>query len=258
MRPGSTTARHDTRQRQRGSGPQDRRVRRQAGPVPRRARRPCEPGPIAAWIAENEAEKASYALVTRRYTPRHRITEAEIKAIVDKLAGIALVLQDADPDDKVEVCRQLGLKLRYHPGRRLWKPRSRLLIRISTVSEDRHAPYVHERHCPDQGVFAYCRRCAMSGGDRVIRWSTTFAVIGVAVASYARTAWPALMTPWVADAPAQPRPHQPPDTGRHGCPVTSWVNKTVQSQIGFGVAQRLALVRVGRPLPRGNSSSRRT
>ena len=54
------------------------------------------------------------------------------------------------------------------------------------VSEDRLAPYVHDRHRPDHGVFA-CR-CPMSGGDRVIRWSAALAVLGVAavaaVASY--------------------------------------------------------------------------
>jgi hypothetical protein len=38
---------------------------------------------------------------------------------VDKLADIALVLRDADPDDKAEIFRQLGLKLTYHPGRQL-------------------------------------------------------------------------------------------------------------------------------------------
>ena len=47
------------------------------------------------------------------------MTEAEIKAIVDKLADIARVLHDADPEDKGEIFRQLGLKLTYHPGRRL-------------------------------------------------------------------------------------------------------------------------------------------
>jgi hypothetical protein len=36
------------------------------------------------------------------------MTEAEIKTIVGKLADIARVLQDADPDDKAEVFRQLG------------------------------------------------------------------------------------------------------------------------------------------------------
>lgn len=47
------------------------------------------------------------------------MSEAEIKAIIDKLTDIARVLQDADPDDKSEIFRQLGLKLTYHPGRQL-------------------------------------------------------------------------------------------------------------------------------------------
>jgi site-specific DNA recombinase len=47
------------------------------------------------------------------------MTEAEIRAIVDKLADIAAVLHDADPGDKGEIFPQLGLKLTYHPGRRL-------------------------------------------------------------------------------------------------------------------------------------------
>jgi hypothetical protein len=47
------------------------------------------------------------------------MTEAEIRSIVDKLADLARVLRGADPNDKSEIFRQLGLKLTYHPGRRL-------------------------------------------------------------------------------------------------------------------------------------------
>ncbi|MGH3225790.1 MAG: hypothetical protein ACRDPY_45105 [Streptosporangiaceae bacterium] len=47
------------------------------------------------------------------------MTEAEIRSIVDRLADIASVLHEADPADKAEVFRQLGLKLTYRPGRRL-------------------------------------------------------------------------------------------------------------------------------------------
>ena len=47
------------------------------------------------------------------------MSQTEIKATVDKLADIARVLQDADPEDKGEIFRQLGLKLTYHLGRRL-------------------------------------------------------------------------------------------------------------------------------------------
>jgi site-specific DNA recombinase len=80
----------------------------------------ANPATVAAWIAETEAEKASYALVMRRpAAKRHRMTETEIKSIVEKLADIARVLADADPDDKAEIFRQLGLKLTYHPGRRI-------------------------------------------------------------------------------------------------------------------------------------------
>lgn len=76
---------------------------------------------IAAWIAETEAERARYEVGLRTVpaAPRQRMTEAEIGSIVDKLADIARVLRDADPNDKSEIFRQLGLKLTYHPGRQL-------------------------------------------------------------------------------------------------------------------------------------------
>jgi site-specific DNA recombinase len=51
------------------------------------------------------------------------MTEAQITAIVDKLADIALVLRDADPDDKAEAVRQLSLRLTFHPGRHLVEAR---------------------------------------------------------------------------------------------------------------------------------------
>jgi hypothetical protein len=44
------------------------------------------------------------------------MTEAEINAIVDKLADNARVLQDADPDDKAEIFRRLNLRLTYPPA----------------------------------------------------------------------------------------------------------------------------------------------
>jgi site-specific DNA recombinase len=47
------------------------------------------------------------------------MTEQEIRSIVDKFADIVRVLIDADPDDKAEIFRQLGLRLTYHPGRLL-------------------------------------------------------------------------------------------------------------------------------------------
>ena len=81
------------------------------------------------------------------------------------------------------------------------------------VSEDRHAPYVHDRHLTDHGVFSCCCRCAMSRADRVIGWSTALAMLGVAavaaVASYehaydlvrthGESGWTARMVPLTVD-----------------------------------------------------------
>ena len=81
-------------------------------------------------------EKASYALVTCRPGQRSRMTQQEIKSIVDKFADIARVLMYADPDDKAEIFRQLRLKLTYHPGRQLVKAQIEASqFGISRVSE---------------------------------------------------------------------------------------------------------------------------
>jgi hypothetical protein len=47
------------------------------------------------------------------------MTQQEIKSIIDKFADIARVLTGADPDDKAEIFRQLGLRLTYHLGSQL-------------------------------------------------------------------------------------------------------------------------------------------
>jgi site-specific DNA recombinase len=80
----------------------------------------ASPATVAAWIAETEAEKARYAAgLTRAPKSRERMTDQEIKAVVDKLSDIARVLSNADANDKSEVFRQLGLKLTHRPGRRI-------------------------------------------------------------------------------------------------------------------------------------------
>jgi site-specific DNA recombinase len=93
---------------------------------------------IGAWIAETEAEKARYEIGLRQVAKaRERMTEREIRSIVDKLADIARVLEDADADDKSEIFRRLGLKLTYHPGRRLVEARiAPVKHGFSKVSED--------------------------------------------------------------------------------------------------------------------------
>jgi site-specific DNA recombinase len=100
---------------------------------------------VAAWIAETEAERATCELALRRYEPRpRRMSEAEIKAIVDKLADIARVLHDADPEDKGEIFRQLGLKRTFSQDVGSSKPpSSRRGMGFSMVSEER----AHQNQC---------------------------------------------------------------------------------------------------------------
>jgi hypothetical protein len=67
----------------------------------------CNAKTIGAWIAETEAEKARYEIGLRQVAKaRERMTEQEIRSIVDKLADIALMLADADADDKSEILRR--------------------------------------------------------------------------------------------------------------------------------------------------------
>jgi site-specific DNA recombinase len=62
--------------------------------------------------------RKTQALATRR--PRNqRMTSDEIRTIVEALGDIATVLRAADPTDKAEVYRQLGLQLTYQPEQRL-------------------------------------------------------------------------------------------------------------------------------------------
>jgi site-specific DNA recombinase len=60
----------------------------------------ASPATLATWIAEAEAEKAGCQLSTCKPAPRPRMTEAEIRSVIDKLAEVAAVLHGADPDDK--------------------------------------------------------------------------------------------------------------------------------------------------------------
>jgi site-specific DNA recombinase len=80
----------------------------------------ASPATVAAWIAETEAEKAGYQITLRPPEAKHRrMSEAEIKAIVNRLGDLVRILASADPDDKSEIFRQLGLRLTYHPGREI-------------------------------------------------------------------------------------------------------------------------------------------
>lgn len=77
-----------------------------------------DPQLVATWTAEVQAAKAQAMASSRKATSRRRMTKQEIRDLVTALGNIRAVLADAEPADKAEVYRQLGLKLTYDPGKR--------------------------------------------------------------------------------------------------------------------------------------------
>lgn len=72
----------------------------------------------AVWTGQVQAERAT-ALSRLRPTPTTRaMSHDEIRALVDGLGSARAVLMRADPDDKAEVYRQVGLQLTYEPDER--------------------------------------------------------------------------------------------------------------------------------------------
>ncbi len=74
-----------------------------------------DPDPTARWTAEVNAIGLAAQAQLRAATgaANARITSEEITALVASLGSILTVLREADPADKAEVYRGLGLQLTY-------------------------------------------------------------------------------------------------------------------------------------------------
>ncbi|MFI7608293.1 hypothetical protein ACIBTV_24535 [Micromonospora sp. NPDC049366] len=72
---------------------------------------------MPSWIAQTQTERAraETELPTIAGTAPRRMSQVEITALVTALGDITTVLRYADPADKAEVYRQLGLRLNYQP-----------------------------------------------------------------------------------------------------------------------------------------------
>jgi site-specific DNA recombinase len=79
----------------------------------------ADPAVVAGWIAETKARRARAEQVLRGSHHRKRMTRDEIAALVAALGEIWATLQNADPADKAEVYRHLGLGLTYMPQDKL-------------------------------------------------------------------------------------------------------------------------------------------
>jgi site-specific DNA recombinase len=77
----------------------------------------ADPAVVTGWVAQTQAERARAEadLCTIASTTPHRMSRGEITALVTALGDITTVLREADPADKAEVYRQLGLRLKYQP-----------------------------------------------------------------------------------------------------------------------------------------------
>jgi hypothetical protein len=81
----------------------------------------ADPQIVTGWIADVQAERQALLAELDQTTdvpppaPPARMTSQQIADLVRSLGDIVRALHDADPADRAEVYRQLGLKLTYHP-----------------------------------------------------------------------------------------------------------------------------------------------
>ncbi len=80
----------------------------------------ADPAIVTAWITRVQADRARAQADATRAAPAARTGPArmnadEIAALVDGIADAIAVLRQADPTDKAEVYRQLGVRLTYRP-----------------------------------------------------------------------------------------------------------------------------------------------
>jgi hypothetical protein len=73
------------------------------------------------------------------------------------MAGIAVILRQADPDDKAEVYRQLDIKLTYKPGLRLIQAEASPSGSCTKVCPETNTSYKHTE-TGDHRVFDWCPR----------------------------------------------------------------------------------------------------
>ena len=62
--------------------------------------------------------EARLAILTSRHGTNRRMSREDIHALVDTLGGLLNVLRHADPADKAEVYRELGVRLTYDHAER--------------------------------------------------------------------------------------------------------------------------------------------
>jgi len=80
----------------------------------------ADPGMVTEWTRQVQAERqalttqlAALGVAGADRASGARLTGPEIKSLVEGLGGLLTVLRAADPADRAEVYKQLGLRLTY-------------------------------------------------------------------------------------------------------------------------------------------------
>lgn len=77
----------------------------------------ADPELVTGWMKETQAQRsAAKVKLDRSGQASGRMSKDEIMNIIEALGNIADVLHRADPRDKAEVYKGLGLRLRYQPA----------------------------------------------------------------------------------------------------------------------------------------------
>ena len=74
---------------------------------------------VASWMAEVQGERLRAEQELGAAVPGEKPTKEQVRRLVLQLKDIASVLATADPKDKAEVYRELGVQVTYDPHRRL-------------------------------------------------------------------------------------------------------------------------------------------
>jgi len=69
---------------------------------------------VAGWVAEVSTERSTAERALREAATHKKLTKTQVKALVEELGDIPLILAKAGAQDKAALYNELGLNLTYH------------------------------------------------------------------------------------------------------------------------------------------------
>jgi hypothetical protein len=86
----------------------------------------ADPAVIAGWISEAQKQRDAARAQCQHRPRQEQMSEAEITALVDKLADLVQAITNADVDRKADLYAKLGLHLTYQPEKHEVRAEARL------------------------------------------------------------------------------------------------------------------------------------